>query len=140
MKVLRSNSMHTEVDYLSDALAFSSNRRILFVKLFQKIGKALGCDQLSEELVVKSLEHIHASATIIDDMLDNESLRKEIPTYYIRHGHPVAAFAALNLMMKGIELVCEDVRDMNKMLKILRRASFNTFPVWNDRGAKASNY
>lgn len=113
--------MRTEADYLRDALAFSSKRRVLFVKLYQRIGSLLGFAQISEEVVVQALEHIHASATILDDMLDNEYLRKDIPTYYMRHGHSVAAFAALNLMMKGIELVSENTPNVKGVLEIIRR-------------------
>ncbi len=112
--------MKSEGDYLCDALSFSSRRRLLFVRLYQQIGTHLGFEQLSEQVVVQALEHIHASATIIDDMLDNEHLRKDIPSYYVRHGHPIAAFAALNLMVKGIELISKNTYDINKVLAIIR--------------------
>ena len=112
--------MVIENNYLNDAFIFSSNRRVLFVRLFQQIGGDLGFVQISEEVIVKTLEHIHASATIIDDMLDNEYLRKEIPSYYVRHGHSVAAFAALNLMIKGIEIVCNSIHDIKGVLEIIR--------------------
>jgi geranylgeranyl pyrophosphate synthase len=112
--------MRFEADYLKDALAFSSKRRVLFVKLYQKIGAGLGFEQISEEVLVEALEHIHGSATIIDDMLDNDYLRKEIPSYYIRHGNAVAAFAALNLMMRGIELISTRTDDLKRVLRIVR--------------------
>jgi geranylgeranyl pyrophosphate synthase len=112
--------MRTEANYLNDAFIFSSKRRVLFVRLYQRIGRHLGFNQISEEIVVQALEHIHASATIIDDMLDNEYLRKEIPSYYVRHGQPVAAFAALNLMTKGIELISSSTCDIKGVLGIIR--------------------
>jgi len=112
--------MDVENSYLNDAFVFSSKRRVLFVRLYQRICRHLGFEQISEDVVVRALEHIHASATIIDDMLDNDYLRKEIPSYYVRHGHPVAAFAALNLMIKGIELVGDNGKDLRKAVAIIR--------------------
>jgi geranylgeranyl pyrophosphate synthase len=113
--------MPTDNEYLNDAFSFSSKRRVLFVKLYHRMGRHLGFEQISEHIVVQALEHIHASATIIDDMLDNEHLRKDIPSYYVRHGHSIAAFAALNLMIKGIELISNSTYDINKVLGIIRR-------------------
>jgi geranylgeranyl pyrophosphate synthase len=112
--------METTDNYLNDAFVFSSNRRVLFVRLYQRIGSDLGFKQISEEVIVQILEHIHASATIIDDMLDNEYLRKDLPSYYVRHGHPVSAFAALNLMIKGLELACYNSQDIKGILDTLR--------------------
>jgi geranylgeranyl pyrophosphate synthase len=107
-------------DYLSDALNFTSNRRLVFVKMFQKIGREFGVNQPPEEAVAYAMECIHASATIIDDMLDNECLRKDLPSYYVRHGGPVAAFAALNLMVKGIEAISGHVIEMRGTLEVIR--------------------
>jgi geranylgeranyl pyrophosphate synthase len=112
--------MEISSEYLNDAFSFSSKRRVLFVRLYQRIGSHLGFEQISEQTIVQALEHIHASATIIDDMLDNEHLRKDIPSYYVRHGHSIAAFAALNLMIKGIELISNSTYDINKVLGIIR--------------------
>lgn len=111
--------MATE-DYLKDALSFTSKRRVLFVRLYQRIGSNIGYVQSPEGVVVEALEYIHASATIIDDMLDNEHVRKEIPSYYVRHGHAVAAFAALNLMMKAIEIFTRRTNDVDELLRIIR--------------------
>jgi|GEM_PF-4433197 len=92
----------------------------MFVRLYQQICGELNCRQLPEEFVFEVIERIHGSATIIDDMLDNEAVRKNIPSYYVRHGKPVAAFAALNLMVKAIEQLCGSPIALARLLENIR--------------------
>lgn len=107
--------------YLTDALGYSSGRRALFVKAFQQLAIELGAQQIAEKRITHIAELIHCSATIVDDMLDNESSRKGVPSYYIRHGRHVAAFASLNLMVDAIERINEEGYEAAWILESIRK-------------------
>jgi geranylgeranyl pyrophosphate synthase len=107
-------------NYLIDALKYKSNRRLNLVRLFQSIGSANNCLQQSEEIVLEIIENIHSSASIIDDMLDNESTRKGLPSYYIRNGYSVASFASLNLMVSAIEKINHHYKNPTEFLRHIR--------------------
>jgi Polyprenyl synthetase len=112
--------MRIEPNYLVDALSYSSKRRLMFVRLYQEIGRELGFRQLSDQFIFEVLERIHSSASIIDDMLDNEAVRKDFPSYYIRHGKAVAGFAALNLMISAIEELNKNASEIGSVMECLR--------------------
>ncbi len=83
--------------YIFDALRYTSNRRRLFIDTFATLRQTLGFDPIPHAKVSRIIELLHSSASIIDDVQDNESSRKDLPSYYQRHGYATAAFAALRL-------------------------------------------
>ena len=97
---------HTE--YIKDALRYSSNRRKIFVEAFDNIRRKLGFKDCKKDSAISIIEYLHSSASIIDDIQDNEVRRKGIPCYYKRNDHATATFASLRLWHEALRLLSTD--------------------------------
>lgn len=100
------NVLHRE--YIKDALKYSSNRRKLFIESFDKVRHKLGFKECRKDSVISIIEYLHSSASIVDDIQDNEILRKGIPCYYKRNDFATATFAALRLWHESLRLISID--------------------------------
>ena len=87
-----------------DFFNYKSHRRETFIDLFLK----KDIDKQKKEIVSSIIECLHSSATIIDDIQDNEIMRKGKPCYYIRHGYSTASFVALKLWQQSISLISKN--------------------------------
>lgn len=92
-----------EIPVIADALERSSNRRTHIVEIFSCIAAYYDCSPVNIDNILEAFGKIHAAASIMDDLLDNEQFRNGEPTYHTRHSIPLAALASIHLTFDAIE-------------------------------------
>jgi geranylgeranyl pyrophosphate synthase len=98
-----------QASYIIDALKFRSARRELVVdKIFNFSSQFAIRNERNKKEILLAIEYIHTSASIVDDIQDYETIRKNELTYYKRHGYGTSAFAALKLWTNAIQLLSKN--------------------------------
>ena len=108
-----------KIKAINDAFGKSSNRREPILRLFVECSKECGVENLNTALLGSFMERLHAAVSIIDDIVDGESLRNNIPTFHKRHSPGVAAIASIHLVLEVIYEACLECLDIAKITRLL---------------------
>ena len=94
---------------------FSNPKRLrpLFVFLFSKILKIDNFNQVLN--IALALEFIHNASLIHDDILDNEKLRRNNPTFYEKYGAKLAVLEGDMLLSMALNILSDTSLDILKI-------------------------
>ena len=94
---------------------FSNPKRLrpLFVFLFSKILKIDNFNQVLN--IALALEFIHNASLIHDDILDNEKLRRNNPTFYEKYGAKLAVLEGDMLLSMALNILSDTNLDILKI-------------------------
>ncbi len=94
---------------------FSNPKRLrpLFVFLFSKILKINNFNQVLN--IALALEFIHNASLIHDDILDNEKLRRNNPTFYEKYGAKLAVLEGDMLLSMALNILSDTSLDILKI-------------------------
>ena len=90
--------------------------------------RALGADPASFLPVANSIELIHTYSLIHDDLpaMDDDELRRGLPTSHIKYGEDVAILAGDGLFAEAVRLFCEQPGEPARVLAALRELAAAT--------------
>ncbi|HBN85859.1 MAG TPA: farnesyl-diphosphate synthase [Clostridiales bacterium] len=107
-----------ECKTLTDSVKYSlsaGGKRIRPVLMYA-VADLIGCtDQKTLDVFAAALEMIHTSSLIHDDLpgMDNDSLRRGVPTNHVVYGEGTAIIAGDTLMFKAFEIAAEHIYKHN---------------------------
>lgn len=107
-----------ECKTLTDSVKYSlsaGGKRIRPVLMYA-VADLIGCtDDKTTDVFAAALEMIHTSSLIHDDLpgMDNDSLRRGVPTNHIVFGEGTAIIAADTLMFKAFDIAAEHIYKEN---------------------------
>ena len=105
-------------NFLKEDLAnfmFSNPKRLrpLFVFLFSKILKINNFNQILN--IALALELIHNASLVHDDILDNEKIRRNNPTFYEKYGAKIAVLEGDLLLSMALNILSKTSLDILKI-------------------------
>jgi geranylgeranyl diphosphate synthase type II len=117
-------------DGLEEAMSYSllaGGKRVRPV-LSLATARALGADPERLLPVACAIELIHTYSLIHDDLpaMDDDELRRGLPTSHVKFGEDVAILAGDGLFAEAVRLFCEQLADPARVLAALRELSAAT--------------
>lgn len=99
-------------------LKYRSNRREIFINSLTQI---YNIEPSLKDKILQIVELIHFTATTIDDILDRDEIRKEIPTYYMRNGIDKAILDSFRTLNKALAETVELNIDIYPLLAFIEK-------------------
>lgn len=97
-------------EYLSDIFNYKSNRRKILIK---SLNEFFHLDNFYIKKVSEAFESLHFAVTTVDDIIDNETFRNEIPCFYVRKGYDKSVIASFSTFLNFLA-ICSEVSKIDK--------------------------